>query len=176
MLFVFGGILLLSLSVIRYLTDFIDIRLLIFLPVFILSIVSGRFKLHVDIERVNLRIILLLAIFGMILFFGGGWIRDDSTKAFFLSAITLVGILPVWFLFRCFGSAAQSNMLQNLAYVSFCMFLFHRIIYRIALQIFRPSTDLGIVLVLVLIGLPVLYIFSLFIQKAYDRLVLGVVS
>lgn len=63
-------------------------------------------------------------------------------------------------------------LVRSLAYVSFSAYLFHRVFFELLKRVVWPA-DLSLQLVvLVLLGLPLIWVGSAFIQWSYDRLLL----
>lgn len=64
---------------------------------------------------------------------------------------------------------------KGVAYASFCMYLFHRVIFYGITNIYTPSDNIHTVVYLTLLAVPVIYVASFYTQKGYDRLRYGVV-
>lgn len=63
-----------------------------------------------------------------------------------------------------------TSIIVNISYSSFCMYLFHRIIFNIMLDVYRPETDILILIYLYIIAVPIVIFASYFIQTRYDSL------
>lgn len=61
-------------------------------------------------------------------------------------------------------------IILKLSYVSYCMYIFHRIVYWMLLEIYMPGTDILIVAYLFFAGFPALYFISFSLQSGYDFL------
>ncbi len=64
----------------------------------------------------------------------------------------------------------KESVYQKLAYVSFCMYLFHRVIFRLLLNLYSPDSNYARVVYLTGLGLPLIFTISFYFQKYYDRL------
>ncbi|HDL01348.1 MAG TPA: hypothetical protein ENH23_03855 [candidate division Zixibacteria bacterium] len=65
----------------------------------------------------------------------------------------------------------KSKIIALLSYSTFCMYLFHRIIYWGLLKIYIPDTNAMIVVYLACAGIPALYFVSTGLQAGYDKIV-----
>jgi hypothetical protein len=59
--------------------------------------------------------------------------------------------------------------LQKIAYASYCMYLFHRPVWWLMVDIYNPGNVEVKALYLALLGIPLTIFFSYYLQKFYDR-------
>jgi len=83
----------------------------------------------------------------------------------------MISSLPVllWSGKQC-AILVPPNWYGMLAYASFTMYLLHRIIYHVLLKLYTPFTDVAVVCYLIVVGVPLLFLVSYFVQKQYDLL------
>jgi peptidoglycan/LPS O-acetylase OafA/YrhL len=67
-------------------------------------------------------------------------------------------------------SWGESKIIQALSYASFCMYLFHRVIYWALLKFYTPETNIMIVVYLACVGIPSICLVSIGLQKGYDKI------
>lgn len=85
----------------------------------------------------------------------------------------MVSTVPlVLYLGQVCTALVSANIYSKLAYASFCMYLFHRVIYYLLLNVYYPPSNILTVCYLILIGVPVIYVVSAFAQKFYDTIVM----
>jgi hypothetical protein len=61
------------------------------------------------------------------------------------------------------------HYIMLISYSTWCMYLFHRPIYKLLIHIYFPEILIWQVLYLLIIGLPIIITISYFIQSTYDR-------
>lgn len=61
-------------------------------------------------------------------------------------------------------------VLKNLSHASFCVYLFHRVLFRLLLEIHCPKSEIITICYLIVFGLPLTYIVSKKVQSFYDGL------
>lgn len=64
----------------------------------------------------------------------------------------------------------KSNIIAILSYATFCMYLFHRVIYWGLLKMYIPDTNVMTALYLVCAGIPVICFISIALQASCDKL------
>lgn len=98
-------------------------------------------------------------------------------KSFGLISPKLVFFYPAFFMGIVYGKhlhidikLGKSNIIQKLSYATFCMYLFHRVVYWGLLKIYIPDTNVMKVLYLACVGMPAIYFLSIGLQKRYDKI------
>ena len=61
------------------------------------------------------------------------------------------------------------RLISNIAYATFCIYLFHRPIYEGLMLLYFPENPIFQIIYLVCLGLPVIVMIAWMIQKSYDR-------
>ena len=145
----------------------LDKRLILFFPLFLFGVVSSKNEL---IER-YLHNKLMLAC-SVSLFAASSFFYVEFPKFKFVDLIFLMmTAIPFWLLIgKFFASKLKRRLYENIAYASFCMYLFHRIIFYVITKSYSPTNDIYTVCYLTLFAVPAIYIISFFFQKTYDNL------
>jgi peptidoglycan/LPS O-acetylase OafA/YrhL len=152
-----------------YFTQLLDVRILMYLPAFVFGLLVANKKISFVENKVYLLSALVL---GILISF----ITNTSYIALnWLLATLMVTILP-FFLFLIFKNVSMPsridiNMILNLSYSSYCMYLFHRPVYILFKKLYFPESDAIQLLYLVAFCLPYIALFSYIVQKSYDAIV-----
>jgi peptidoglycan/LPS O-acetylase OafA/YrhL len=146
-----------------------DLRLTYYFPLFILGVFcahSDAFFQHIKSRfAVILSVIVLVGATYLI-----GHIKEPWFKHFYVPASLIFSVSPLTVLAEQFASKVSAKVIIKLSYVSFGMYLYHRFVFWVLLKIYRPETDMEVVVYLSLAGLPLLYLMSERIQTGYDLL------
>lgn len=62
-----------------------------------------------------------------------------------------------------------TKFIMNLSYASYCIYLTHRIIFKVAVDIYKPEMDIITLLYLYFVAIPIIYIVSIYTQMFYDK-------
>ncbi len=145
-----------------------DGTLILYFPSFICGIVSARYSKYIQLTVK--KCIFMLIIFLIVIYFRG---LTPSKMGFMIVNIMIISFaLPCIFLVSKIKiSATMTKFIVNLSYASFCMYLIHRIVFEMALIVYKPRTDGITLLYLYLVAIPIIVILSFYIQKSYDKLV-----
>lgn len=87
--------------------------------------------------------------------------------------INLGAILFYFYSYQIMNRVKYTGLIEQMSYVSFGMYLFHRPIFSFTKSVFFPSGETAQVIYLLGVALPLTIIISWLIQKLYDRFVLS---
>jgi len=154
--------------VIKMKYGFLDARLLIYFPLFIFGIVSSKHNLIEKYFKGRTFLFCSISLFlltACLYFELGGILKYISLILFMLSAV------PGLLLFgEHFSSIAKSVIYENIVYASYCMYLFHRIIFILLVSIYLPDSNAVKTIYLTIIGMPIIIMASYYLQKYYDHM------
>lgn len=144
----------------------LDTRIIQYLPCFLLGIIYTRMdatrRVHVTREG------LLLALFiPAFLLYRVQYGAEPADALGRISAI-LVGTL---LLFRFAGLYARrfaSPVVLRLAYASFCVYLFHRLVFLWSIDLYFPAAGVARLAYLLAVVLPATLVVAYYTQRAYD--------
>lgn len=153
-------------------TDFLDDRILIYFPAFLLGIYTAENR----IKTFNKKI-----IFGFLFF--GFWVfiislhRNFSQHYYFYFFIklTIASTVP-FYIFKFLKNYTVSSLklkkiIIYLSYSSYAMYLFHRPGYLVLKKLYFPDTLFYELIYLMFFCLPCIFIFSYSLQKVYDMII-----
>ncbi|MGA1863756.1 MAG: acyltransferase family protein [bacterium] len=164
----------LGLFIINLISGLIDIRLIIYLPLFIFGIITAKNNEVLDIlkKKINIFIFFIVCIFSACLYF-----YNNNFQYLFIMIFMLSSVPPLLFLGEEFIKKVKYyKIIINLSYASYCMYLFHRVVFYLLLKIYHPKTDIFILVYLGFIGLPLIYLLAKKAQSAYDLVFLRLVN
>lgn len=146
-------------------TKLLDIRILLFFPVFVLGVLAANKKTYFLEKKYILIILFILSVCI-------SFIKIPSNEFNSLRYILLITFGSYLF-FSIFKeipalSGKAYTIFYSLSYSSYCMYLFHRLFYMHLTRLYFPESPYLQVLYLVMFCLPCIIICSFFIQKAYD--------
>jgi peptidoglycan/LPS O-acetylase OafA/YrhL len=144
-----------------------DLRLAYYFPIFIFGVFCARYEPVFQFMQkrgwVLPSVIFLLGLTYIFTSFKAPWF-----KHVYIVGALIFAVAPLIALGETFSRLGKSKLLVRLSYASFCMYLFHRIVFACLLQIYTPGSNLLIVLYLGIAGFPLIFIVSEGIQKGYD--------
>lgn len=154
----------------REFVGIIDERIFLYFPLFLFGIICARHNLLERYFHNRTVIIVSVAVFAcsVFLYFGlppNRFFRQTFLIMIMISAIPLLVLLGKWFV-----SVVKRPFYAGLAYASFCMYLFHRVVFYGITNIYIPGDTTHILIYLTLLAIPIIYFSSFYIQKGYDRL------
>lgn len=142
----------------------IDKRLLIYLPLFYIGILTAKHKM-IDIYTKKPTIFVSTVIFFVTAYC---YVQEDNFKHL-LQISFMVFSMPVILFFGNVISQYISNILiEFVSYSSYFIFLFHRVVFVLLLQLYTPNNEILIVLYLSFVGMAVIFLISYYGQKYYD--------
>jgi peptidoglycan/LPS O-acetylase OafA/YrhL len=146
-----------------------DIRLPIYFPLFLLGVESHKHDLIEKYLHISQVLSLLLICMPACFLFPSLFYKINENNAFIL-ILFMISTLPILlFLGEIFCNLLKESVYQKLAYASFCMYLFHRVIFRVMLNYYSPDTNFAKVVYLTGIGMPLIFMTSFYFQRYYDR-------
>jgi peptidoglycan/LPS O-acetylase OafA/YrhL len=163
-----GGALFLALIAEHLLVKQIDLRILMYLPIFVLGILYRRQPtLRGLLERYKWVLLLLMALMLPLSRVGNEWSLTG--------AITIVPLIlvsgPAMFLFADrVASLLHGPTIAFLAYASFGFYLFHRLVFKAAIALYFPGQGWDQVMYLLLVAVPISILVGYGVQRGYDRL------
>jgi peptidoglycan/LPS O-acetylase OafA/YrhL len=157
------------LSVYDYLTAMLDERIFIYFPAFMLGMFVGCRHTEKFSKKYRINIVLLMFTSFLI-----SLLKSSNLPLDLILNVQLV-LLCSYFLFGMtrdlvIRSVTTNRIIYLLSYSSYCMYLFHRIIYVSLKDIYFPDTHYYQVIYLFFVGLPCVLAASFFIQKSFDLL------
>ncbi len=149
-----------------YFTKLLDLRFIVYLPAFIF----GIFVAVNDEQSISTKLVILASVVGALISF----FLNTPHKQLNMLFSTLLVTSASFFLFNVFRKMSFKNTkimasIILLSYSSYCMYLFHRPIYIILKKLYFPNSLFLQLLYLIVIGLPCIFILSLYLQKFYDK-------
>jgi peptidoglycan/LPS O-acetylase OafA/YrhL len=75
------------------------------------------------------------------------------------------------FIGKFLSNIIGKSVYGKIAYASFCMYLFHRVIFYLMMNSYSPGSNFHTVIYLTLAGVPIIFAISFYAQKYYDRLI-----
>jgi peptidoglycan/LPS O-acetylase OafA/YrhL len=160
----------LILAGVHFLSGLIDIRLITYLPLFSFGVLASQGNwVERGFQRQSV-LLWSLAAFGALSF---AFILTDEHSFYSLPLRTSLAIAVMPFM-TALGAAGASvvsrTFYARIAYASFCMYLFHRVLFYLMMKAWNPGNNAYIMLYLLVIGLPLLYFIAFSFQTQYDRL------
>lgn len=141
--------------------------LILYFPSFICGIITVRYSNYLKLNNTNS--LFMFGIFLITLFLK--YFTPSKLSIIIINILIISFIFSFMFIFsKVKKNTAITKLIFNLSYASFCMYLTHRIIFAIALIIYKPTTDITTLLYLYLLAIPSIYFFSFYAQKSYDKL------
>lgn len=158
----------LCLSIMINLYDTVDKRLLLFLPLFLFGIISYRNNLLDKMLKKTFMIgSLLVCFFSSLLYVN----FQGIVLTILFQILFMVSAIPLFlFLGNKASTLVKKDIYMKISYASFCIYLFHRVIFFILIRIYTPPHNIYIILYLALIGLPLIYLVSVTVQSYYDSI------
>lgn len=165
------GAIFVLLIILRLLFGLVEDRLLLYLPIFALGLWAGENGLLT--KPVSWRIFFLSlvpCVVGAVLY---SRLRDNTLlRNVTQGAIGILAVIPVWV-----GAKYLASRISNFAFVlflsysSYCMYLFHRFVFRALLILYYPKTTAEMYAFLLLLGVPLVTGFGYLVQRGYDYMV-----
>jgi peptidoglycan/LPS O-acetylase OafA/YrhL len=161
----------------RKIVGFMDERFLFYFGIFAAGILGARYQL---IEKMKFRHITFVSpLFVILVYFYAAFIHPKEIRSF----LSLIGmgdfiaknLIILWLVFIAFALARviigtdRYVFLQKVAYASFGMYLFHRPVWWLMVDIYSPANVKIKAAYLALFGIPLTIFVSYYLQKFYDR-------
>ena len=144
----------------------VDARLVIYCPAFVAGVLMARHKAW--LSSMNIGVMALLLIASVVI---STYNVAPVEHSFLSIPLALVGSLLVLAIAaRSGGRIGQHRSITFLSYASFFMYLFHRPVFAVLLNLYFPTSGAPQIMYLLAICLPCIVAVSWLAQKAYDRL------
>ena len=145
----------------------LDSRLLLFFPSFALGVYmqrAGAVRHYLDRKR-----LYLLALLAPALLIGlpGAHGFDVATSLWRIPLVALGAVVSLLYVER-FAKQLHSPFILLLSYASFGVYLFHRLVFELAIAAYFPAEGLYRVIYLVLVAVPLSFVVAYAVQKGYD--------
>ena len=156
----------------------INYRLIIFWPTFIFGVIIGTSeRFSKMIERSNVILIgLLLSIiiipivtFDIIQIFSNNKWLNFGIDTYLWMSFTFFIIPCILFISRLISKYVKNRFIIHMSYISFSLYLFHRIIFVSLLRVYEPESNPMKILYLYLVGTPLIIVFSYILQRFYNK-------
>lgn len=145
-----------------------DSRLFLFFPSFALGIYAQRIgPAHQFLHRKRLYLLALL-IPAFVLGLPGDH-GFDTTTSILRAPLALLGAALAVVYAERLGRHLHNPSILILSYASFGVYLFHRLIYKLAITLYFPGDGFSQVLYLCIVALPASFVVAYVAQKLYDR-------
>ncbi len=161
----------------RKITGLMDERFLIYFGIFAAGILGARYQL---IEEMKFKHVTFLSpLLVILVYFYAAFIHPKEIQSFLsllgmgdLIAKNLI-ILCVVFIVLAFARVILRTdrcvFLQKIAYASYAVYLFHRPVWWLMVDLYNPANVEIKALYLALLGIPLTIFLSYYLQKFYDR-------
>ncbi|MBK5966485.1 acyltransferase [Thiocystis minor] len=146
----------------------LDLRILLYLPVFVLGILYRRqASLGALAKRYDWILLGLLILLLPLSVTGNEW---SLRGIFLLMPLILVSALTLFVFADRIAGRLHAPTVALLAYASFGLYLFHRLIFKAAIAVYFPEQGAEQVLYLLLVALPISLLLGYVMQRGYDGL------
>ena len=167
---------------IMFTLGFIDKRFLLYLGPFIIGILFARYNLFsmIRLRHISVCLMICLACIWTYVRYVYPVISSASHKPGLFSLVgmlafcltNLIMITSVVIMYHLAGRIANGqniSILEKISYASYCMYLFHRPLWWVMSKIFLSEHPLIQLSYMSLLGIPLIFLSSYFIQKLYDK-------
>lgn len=165
--FLVGGMLLLASSVLVHAqVQALDTRIIQYLPCFLLGIACARIA---GLARaLSARAMLLVLFIPAFLLYRVQYGAEPVAALARIPAI-LIGTLLLFRIASLQAGRFGTPAVLRLAYASFCVYLFHRVIFQWSIALYYPAAGAARLAYLLAIVLPATLVVAYYLQRAYDR-------
>jgi peptidoglycan/LPS O-acetylase OafA/YrhL len=145
----------------------LDTRILQYLPCFLLGIAWQRYPLPEPVYA--RRFVLLVA--GMLVAFLLYRLQHGQELYAALGRIPaiLAGTMLLYQFVDRYSGRLQSQLVARMAYASFCIYLFHRLVFHYSIGLYFPDGEYWRLAYLLGVVVPLIVVVSYFTQLFYDR-------
>jgi peptidoglycan/LPS O-acetylase OafA/YrhL len=161
----------------RHIIGVMDERFLFFFGIFVAGILGAKYKL---IEKMKFRhVIFVSPLFVILVYFYVAFIHPKEIRSFLsfigMSDFIVKNLIIVWLvsivftLARVIIRSGRYGFLQKIAYASYGMYLFHRPVWWLMVDIYNPANVEIKALYLALLGIPLTIFVSYYLQKFCGR-------
>lgn len=158
------GIVVLVTSV-RKMFGLFDAVIPLYWPLFLLGVVSCKHALLDGYAYNGIVLVGSLPLFAVACFL---YCCTGTYETLSLIAL-MTSSLPVCLTIgKSLSGILKKSIYRRIAYASFCMYLFHRVVFSVLTRVYSPKSNAYAVLYLSLVGVPIIVYGSYQIQKFYD--------
>ena len=161
----------------RKIIGLMDQRFLFFFGIFVAGMLGGKYKL---IEKMKFSHVTLTSpLFVILVYIYVAFIHAKEIRSFLsfigMSDLIVKNLIILWLVLFVFALARviirteRYVFLQKIAYASYGMYLFHRPVWWLMVDIYDPANVEIKALYLALLGIPLTIFVSYYLQKFYDR-------
>jgi len=148
----------------------VDIRVMYYLLPFILGVCCGKDSLLY--KFIKNKKVIAISIISVAL---AAYASQHYIKFFYIDKISTFVCILMWIPFlvafaEFLADKFTPKFLLRASHASFCMYLYHRIIYWSLIKAYHPPTNALTIFYLACIGVPLVFVISEFLQTGYDRL------
>ena len=112
----------------------------------------------------------MLGATSVVAFFLRSRFEDPWMRQVFVEVGMLASVAPLLLLSDWSVPLFRQQIVERISYASYCMYLLHRVVFYVMLEVYQPPDDGLTVAYLGLLGVPVLYVASRRLQLLYDSL------
>jgi peptidoglycan/LPS O-acetylase OafA/YrhL len=161
------GLMVAGLVVFHRLVNPLDLRILLYFPAFALGVAVARQPiLRQGIQRGRWPL-TLLALLSYLPFQVGS--EGSLPGVGLLLPLTLIGTLVLFAQAEHYLGRRPNMLIFAISYASFCLYLFHRLVYKLLYTIYFPDAPLDQFIYLLGLGFSSALVLSYLIQKGYDQ-------
>lgn len=149
--------------------DLIDVRFIYYFISFVMGIISAKHRSIYSIlknKRVAFASLLLIIVTSYI----PNFLYQDRFSHISYLVFIFFSISPLIVFSDLVSQKINKDVILKFSYASYCMYILHRIIFWMLLEIYNPGSDILTLAYLFFAGLPVIYFISMSIQSGYDYL------
>lgn len=149
----------------------IDIRLIYYFMPFIMGIISAKhrsifiFLKNKAVAFASLSLVIIISYIPI-----PDLLNPDWFGHIYYMMTMFFSISPLIVFSDLVSGKMNKNMVSKLSYASYCMYILHRVIYWMLLEIYIPESNIFTLAYLFFAGLPVIYFISISVQSGYDSL------
>jgi peptidoglycan/LPS O-acetylase OafA/YrhL len=155
----------------------IDERFILYFGIFVAGILGAKYKL---VEKIKFsHVVFVSPLLVILVYFYVAFIHPQEIQSIFsfigMSDLIMKNLIILCLVFVVFAVARVMiradyyGLLQKIAYASYGMYLFHRPVWWIMVDIYNPANVQVKAVYLTLFGMPLTIFVSYYVQKFYDK-------
>ncbi|MGF1570480.1 MAG: acyltransferase family protein [Nodosilinea sp.] len=149
----------------------IDHRLPLFLPIFVLGIMAAKHSSVYRLIRQPWFVLICACVLVALVALGANLPQEPLAKFTIVYGVMAISIPAYYGLAGGLAKLNISSFLPFLTYSSFAAYLIHRIVFHFGVLVYQPLTPVSSWLYLVFFLLPLTLVLGYFYQKMYDFIV-----
>ncbi len=170
----FTFLIFLSLTFLNIQFSIIERRIVLYLPIFVYGIITARSQTFYNLTQNNK--MLLFSLITSCCFAYMFTISQTKLARYSFQILLMFSSISPLLVFG--GKIAEKikykNIIINLSYASFCMYLIQDVVLNLLLKAYTPIGDILIACYIVFVGVPVIYFASIIIQSVYDSILIKI--